>query len=157
MVDGRVIYLIQSHKILTMNIKTDYIQFTSMGHNDIINITDEVTAILKNSYFKEGNVLISAIGSTTGITTLEYEPGLVNTDVNEMFELFAPYGKNYRHNLTWGDDNGGAHLRSMLTGTSITIPFINGELILGTWQQIVFIDFDTRPRSRRVVVQITGK
>ena len=140
-----------------MNIKTEYLQFVTRGHNDIINITDEVEGLLKKNYFKEGNVLISAIGSTTGITTLEYEPGLVNKDVNEMFELFAPYGKNYRHNLTWGDDNGAAHLRSMLTGTSITIPFINGELILGTWQQIVFIDFDTQARSRKVVVQFSGK
>ena len=140
-----------------MNIKTEYIQFTTTGHNDIINITDEVVALLRKNYFKEGNVLVSAIGSTTGITTLEFEPGLVNTDVHEMFELFAPYGKSYRHKLTWGDDNGAAHLRSMLTGTSLTIPFTNGELILGTWQQIVFIDFDTRPRSRRVVVQFAGK
>ena len=140
-----------------MNIKTDLIQFTTHGHNDIINITDEVQSLLNKSYFKEGNVLVSAIGSTTGITTLEFEPGLVNTDVNEMFELFAPYGKSYRHNRTWGDDNGASHLRSMLTGTSITIPFTKGELILGTWQQIVFIDFDTRPRERNVVVQVSGK
>jgi secondary thiamine-phosphate synthase enzyme len=106
---------------------------------------------------QEGHVLISAIGSTSGITTLEYEPGLVRHDVADMFELIAPYGKSYKHNQTWGDDNGGAHLRSMITGTSQTLPFIDGQLILGTWQQIVFMDFDTRPRSRRVIIQITGK
>ncbi len=101
-------------------------------------------------------MLISAVGSTTGVTTLEFEPGLVDRDVNEMFEIFAPYGKSYKHNQTWGDDNGAAHLRSTLTGTSITIPFVDGQLILGTWQQVVFMDFDTRPRDRTVVVQLMG-
>ena len=101
-------------------------------------------------------MLISAVGSTTGITTLEFEPGLVDHDVDEMFETFAPYDKSYTHNKTWGDDNGAAHLRSAVTGTCITLPFIDGRLILGTWQQIVFMDFDTRPRSRTVVVQMMG-
>jgi secondary thiamine-phosphate synthase enzyme len=102
-------------------------------------------------------VLISAIGSTTGITTVEYEPGLVEHDIAEMLNKLAPYGVNYEHNKTWGDDNGAAHLRSTLIGTSQTIPFENGKLILGTWQQIIFMDFDTRPRNREIVVQITGE
>jgi len=139
-----------------MKVITQSIQFSTRGRNEIVNITEEVSELLIDSELKEGQVLVSAIGSTTGITTLEYEPGLVKQDVHEMFELFAPYGKNYRHNLTWGDDNGASHLRSMLTGTSMTIPFIEGKLILGTWQQIVFMDFDTRARNRRVVVQFTG-
>ena len=139
-----------------MNILTEFIQFTTRGYNDIINITENVQSLLSSSEILNGHVLVSAIGSTTGITSLEYEPGLVDTDVNEMFEIFAPYSKGYKHNMTWGDDNGAAHLRSMLTGTSMTIPFMNGKLILGTWQQIVFIDFDTRPRSRRVVAQFCG-
>lgn len=140
-----------------MKILTQSIQFSTRGRNEIVNITEEVAQLLSESELQEGQVLISAIGSTTGITTLEYEPGLVKQDVQEMYELFAPYGKNYRHNLTWGDDNGASHLRSMLTGTSMTIPFIDGKLILGTWQQIVYMDFDTRARNRRVVVQFTGK
>ena len=140
-----------------MKIITETIEFQTRGSNHIIDITTSVNQLLKASELLEGNLLISAIGSTTGITTLEYEPGLVNRDVNEMFEHFAPYAKSYKHNQTWGDDNGAAHLRSALTGTSITLPFKDGRLILGTWQQIVFMDFDTRPRSRTVVVQMIGK
>ncbi len=140
-----------------MQIITRTIQFETKGFNHIVDITPDVQSQLSEAQLNEGNILISAIGSTTGITTLEFEPGLVKSDVHEMFEQFAPYGKGYRHNATWGDDNGAAHLRSMLTGTSLTIPFVDGRLILGTWQQIVFIDFDTRPRQRKVVVQLTGK
>ena len=114
-------------------------------------------SLLQESGLTVGNVLVSAVGSTTGITTLEYEPGLVNQDVAEMFDHFAPYSKNYKHNQTWGDNNGAAHLRSAVTGTSQTIPFVNKELVLGTWQQIVFIDFDTRPRNRKVIVQFIGQ
>jgi len=104
----------------------------------------------------QGNATVFAIGSTTGITTIEYEPGLVNQDIREIYEKIAPYGKDYKHNLTWGDDNGAAHLRSMLTGTSLTVPFDNGTFVLGTWQQVVFIDFDTRPRERKVLIQFIG-
>ena len=139
-----------------MNIVTSTLRFQTQGHNHIVNITDSISQVISESGMSEGNVLISAVGSTTGITTLEYEPGLVNQDVNEMFELFAPYKKAYKHNETWHDDNGAAHLRSTLTGTSMTVPFIDGQLILGTWQQVVFMDFDTRPRDRTVVVQLMG-
>lgn len=142
---------------MSVQIQTRTITFETGGSNHIVDITAEVQSVLTASGMMEGQVLISAIGSTTGITTLEFEPGLVRNDVAEMFELIAPYGKSYKHNLTWGDDNGGAHLRSMLTGTSQTLPFLESQLILGTWQQIVFIDFDTRPRSRRVVVQLMGQ
>ena len=113
--------------------------------------------MVQESGFHEGSALISAIGSTTGITTLEYEPGLVKTDVAAMYERIATYKVDYAHNQTWGDDNGAAHLRSALTGTSLTIPFLDQQLILGQWQQIIFIDFDTRPRERSVVVQCMGK
>ena len=96
------------------------------------------------------------MGSTTGITSLEYEPGLVNHDIARMLDKLAPYGVNYEHNKTWGDDNGAAHLRSALVGTSQSFPFQEGRLLLGTWQQVVFMDFDTRPRDRTIVVQLTG-
>lgn len=139
-----------------MKIITKTITFETKGSNHIVDITAAVHQQLTDSGLTEGQVLIAAIGSTTGITTLEYEPGLVNHDIDEMFEHFAPYTKSYRHNQTWGDDNGAAHLRSALTGTSTTVPFTEGRLLLGTWQQIVFMDFDTRPRSRKVVVQLMG-
>ena len=81
---------------------------------------------------------------------------LTTQDIKNMMEEFAPYGKAYAHNATWNDDNGAAHLRSFLVGTSFNVPFVDGRLILGTWQQIVFVDFDTRPRNRKVVVQVMG-
>jgi len=140
-----------------MKIVSQIIQLKTKGYTDIIDITFEVQSIIDSVEFKTGSVLISAIGSTTGITTVEYEPGLVKHDISEMLDKLAPYGVPYEHNKTWGDDNGAAHLRSTLIGTSQTIPFDNGKLILGTWQQIIFMDFDTRPRSREIVVQVTGE
>ncbi|MCB0665640.1 MAG: secondary thiamine-phosphate synthase enzyme YjbQ [Saprospiraceae bacterium] len=140
-----------------MKIFTTGIQLQTNGRNQIIDVTPHVNQILNESDLSEGQVTVFGIGSTTGITTLEFEPGLVNHDVGEMFEKIAPYGKDYRHNQTWGDDNGAAHLRSFITGTSYTCPFVAGKLLLGTWQQIVFVDFDTRARSRQVVVQVFGQ
>ncbi len=139
-----------------MEILTKFIEFETRGFNHILDLTSDVEKTLVDSGLSEGQVLVSAIGSTTGITTLEYEPGLVKHDVARMFEEVAPYAKQYQHNRTWGDDNGAAHLRSAITGTSMTVPFVKGALVLGTWQQIVFIDFDTRPRQRRVVLQLIG-
>ena len=138
-------------------VKTLQIEFQTNGFNHILDLTADIKSMLKDSNLSEGQVLVSAIGSTTGITTLEFEPGLVNEDVARMFDHFAPYGKSYKHNQTWGDDNGAAHLRSALVGTSMTIPFMDGHLILGTWQQIVFMDFDTRARNRKVVIQFLGR
>ena len=139
-----------------MKLITEYLTFQSRGNTDIINLNEPLTKTLGNSKLSEGQITVFGIGSTTGITTLEYEPGLVATDMAEMYNTFAPYQKRYEHNKTWGDDNGAAHLRSAITGTSVTIPFLEGKLILGTWQQVVFIDFDTRPRSRKIVVQLIG-
>ncbi len=139
-----------------MKIVTHSVRLQTKGYTDIVDITSQVQRVIDEAEIKEGSVLVSAIGSTTGITTVEYEPGLVNHDISHMLDKLAPYGVNYEHNKTWGDDNGAAHLRSSLIGTSQSIPFENGKLILGTWQQIVFMDFDTRPRSREIVVQVTG-
>ena len=139
-----------------MHLKTSIIEIQSEGYNDIVDITAEVQEVVIRSGLVEGQACVMAIGSTTGITTLEYEPGLVRQDVKGMLEKIAPYAKAYAHNQTWGDDNGAAHLRSFLTGTSLNVPFVKGKLILGTWQQIVFVDFDTQPRQRRVVVQVIG-
>jgi len=140
-----------------MDVRSFFIHFETQGHTDIIDITPALNEKLQESGLREGQMTVFGIGSTTGITTLEFEPGLVNHDVAEMLKELAPYGKDYSHNQTWGDDNGAAHLRSAIVGTHITIPVVDRALILGTWQQVVFIDFDTRPRKRRVVVQCVGK
>ena len=140
-----------------INIETHTIEFSTKGHNQLVDLTDKVQQVLNKSGYNEGNITLFAIGSTTGLSTVEYEPGLVHHDVAEMYQKIAPYGVSYHHNQTCGDDNGAAHLRSTLTGSSLVVPFINQKLILGTWQQIIFIDFDTRARSRKVVVQIMGK
>ena len=139
-----------------MEIITQTLELKTKGHTDIINLTEQVREELSRTELQDGQVSVFALGSTAGITTLEYEPGLANHDVAEMLEQLAPYGKDYQHNQTWGDDNGAAHLRSALIGTAYTAPFNRGQLLLGTWQQIVFIDFDTRPRERRVCLQFMG-
>jgi len=139
-----------------MKIFTRTIQFQTGGHTDIIDLTPRIRQELQQTGLTEGQVTVFAIGSTTGISTLEYEPGLVDHDVKKMLDQLAPYDHAYYHNQTWGDDNGSAHLRSLLTGTSYVAPFAKGRLLLGTWQQIVFLDFDTRPRDRRVVLQFWG-
>jgi secondary thiamine-phosphate synthase enzyme len=140
-----------------LHIKTEFLEFSTRGKTDIIDITDKVADIVIKAGFNEAQVTIFGIGSTTGIGTVEYEPGLVGTDLAEMFHRIAPYGVSYEHNKTWGDDNGAAHLRSTLQGTSLVVPVDRGQLVLGTWQQIIFFDFDTRPRSRKVVVQMIGE
>jgi len=140
-----------------VNLETHSIEFSTKGNTQLVDITDDVQQVLNQSGFSEGNITLFAVGSTTGLSTVEYEPGLVHHDVAEMYQKIAPYGIAYRHNQTWGDDNGAAHLRSTLTGSSLVIPFLHNKLILGTWQQLIFIDFDTRARSRKVIVQLLGK
>ncbi len=139
-----------------MDIQTNYIQFDTQGHTDVINITEEVQSELTESDFKEGTITVFCVGSTGAITTVEYEPGLADNDLAEFYESVIPYNYDYKHHDMWGDDNGASHVRSTVTGTSFDVPFESGKMILGTWQQIIFIDFDTRPRSRQVVVQIKG-
>lgn len=138
-----------------MQIKTLKFSVTTKGKNDIIDITEQVQIKLKETGFKEGNVLIFAPGSTAGITTIEYEPGLLK-DYPEFFEKIAPSDISYHHDETWHDANGYAHVRASLQGGSYSVPFIDSKLMLGTWQQIVLIDFDNRSRSRNVIVQFTG-
>jgi secondary thiamine-phosphate synthase enzyme len=128
----------------------------SEGNCHIQNISGDVTEIVNKSGINNGIVTVFSIGSTAGITTLEYEPGLLK-DLPAMFEKLIPSFANYEHNDTWGDGNGHSHLRSALLKTSITVPLVNKELILGTWQQIVFIDFDNRHRTRRIAVQVMGE
>ena len=139
-----------------MDILTTEIHLSTKGKTHIIDITDQVGDIISKNSFGEGQVTVFAVGSTTGISTVEFEPGLVHHDISEMFDKIAPYDVDYRHNDTWNDNNGAAHLRSTLLKTSMVFPFKDGHLLLGSWQQIIFIDFDTRPRNRRIVVQVIG-
>ena len=139
-----------------MTIITEHIHFNTKGFTDIIDITPEVKSLLNKHDLKEGQVTVFVGGSTGGVTTIEYESGLLK-DLSEALEKVAPTGKTYHHDRTWGDGNGYAHVRAALVGPSLTIPFADGNLLLGTWQQIVFLDFDNRPRSRDIIVQFMGK
>ncbi|MFA5784237.1 MAG: secondary thiamine-phosphate synthase enzyme YjbQ [Phycisphaerae bacterium] len=130
------------------------LQVSSKGNNEVINITDSVAAAVNESGVKDGVVTVFVVGSTAAITTTEYEPGLVNYDLEAVFEKIAPANAEYEHEKTWHDDNGHSHVRASLVGPSITVPIVGGELTLGTWQQIILIDFDTRARNRTVVCQI---
>jgi len=139
-----------------MEIETYSISISTKGNCDIVDITDKVSDLVVNNNFVEGNVLLFAGGSTAGITTIEYEPGLLK-DYPKFFERIAPTSINYEHDNTWHDGNGHSHVRAAIQGASLTVPFTRGRLLLGTWQQIIFVDFDNRSRRREVTVQILGK
>ena len=126
------------------------------GQGDSRDITDLVGAAVTESTCDAGVATVFVVGSTAGVTTIEYEPGAI-ADLNRLFETLAPRGADYRHHLRWGDDNGSSHVRAALLGPSIAVPFVGGKLTLGTWQQIMLIEFDTRPRKREIVVQIVGE
>lgn len=136
-------------KTLSFNVKTK-------GFNDILDITDEVQSLISDSGFSEGSALVFVVGSTAGISTIEFEPGLMK-DYPELMEKIIPSNKSYHHDNTWHDGNGYAHLRASLQGASFTVPFSAKQLLLGTWQQIILIDFDNRQRTRNIIVQLTGK
>ena len=138
-----------------MQIITDYITLKSDGHCHIIDITDSVAGSIQDSQKLNGLVTVFVPGATGAITTIEYEPGLLR-DFEEFLEKIIPQGKNYYHNMAWHDGNGHSHIRASLIGPSLTIPLVQGNMTLGTWQNIVFIDFDNRPRSRKLVIQIIG-
>ncbi|HEX4948358.1 MAG TPA: secondary thiamine-phosphate synthase enzyme YjbQ [Blastocatellia bacterium] len=138
-----------------MKIVTDAIPLSTRGDCDIIDITPQVAALVRNHGFTQGQALVFVSGSTAGLTTIEYEPGLLK-DIPLAFDKIAPQGARYFHEETWHDGNGHSHVRAALLGCSLTVPFNDGRLLLGTWQQIVLIDFDNRPRRREVVVQLTG-
>ena len=139
-----------------MNVETRQFEIATQGNNHVLDITEPITRCLEDTGLQSGIVTAFVIGSTAGITTTEYEPGLVNRDLRVAFEGIAPEHATYLHEQTWHDDNGHAHVRASLLGPSLTIPFVEGRLTLGTWQQIILIDFDTRPRTRQVMVQVLG-
>jgi secondary thiamine-phosphate synthase enzyme len=140
-----------------MNLTIETFSFTliSKGNCDIIDITNKVQEIISGNNFIEGSALIFVPGSTAGITSIEYEPGLLK-DYPEFFDRIIPQNKNYHHDNTWHDGNGHSHIRASLQGASFTVPFKNKSLILGNWQQIIFVDFDNRSRNRKIIVQLTG-
>jgi secondary thiamine-phosphate synthase enzyme len=125
------------------------------GQGDVHDLTPVVSRVLNASSIKSGLATVAVVGSTAGITTIEFEPGAV-ADLNRVWEQLAPRDSEYEHHLRWGDDNGSSHVRAAMLGPSISIPFDRGHLCIGTWQQIVLVEFDTRPRSREVVVQLIG-
>ena len=136
-------------------IRTIQFALQTRGHCDVKDVTSSVSEALTSSGLQEGQATVFVAGSTAGVTTVEFEPELVK-DLSEFFQKIIPEGPDYHHHDTWGDDNGSSHVRAALLKPSLTIPFVKGKLLLGTWQQVVVIDFDTRPRNRDVIVQLVG-
>jgi secondary thiamine-phosphate synthase enzyme len=134
----------------------DRIRVKTRGFCSIHDITSDVSGVVQKSNLKQGICTVAVAGSTAAISTIEYEPGLLD-DIPRLLEKIIPSNLAYAHDKTWGDGNGFAHLRSFLIKTSFTVPFDDGRLDLGTWQQIVFVDFDNRSRSRELIVQIIGE
>lgn len=139
-----------------MEIVTDRVRVATKGDDDIVDLTDRVQGLVRQHGFRRGQALLFVSGSTAGLTTIEYEPGLLQ-DLPAAFERIAPRGARYRHEERWHDGNGHSHVRASLLGPSLAVPFEDGALLLGTWQQIVLVDFDNRPRRREVVVQLSGE
>ncbi len=139
-----------------MTIFTRSIQLNTRGNVDTHDITDEVAQAVGESGLKSGTVTVFCPSSTSALTTIEFEPGAL-TDLHRMFEELVPSDRDYAHNATWDDGNGHSHMRASLLGPSLTIPFVEGHLTLGTWQQIIYVDFDIRARHRELVVQIVGE
>jgi secondary thiamine-phosphate synthase enzyme len=137
-------------------VATQKFEISTKGQGDARDITEKVAAAVAASAARAGTATVFVVGSTAGITTIEFEPGAVG-DLNRVFEHLAPRDAEYQHHLRWGDDNGSSHVRAALLGPSITVPIIDGALTLGTWQQLMLLEFDTRPRRREIVVQIVGE
>ncbi len=139
-----------------MKVHTKRLTEKTQGHCDIIDITAKVQEQVQKEKIKRGLATLFVSGSTAALTTIEYEPGLVQ-DLKELLEKLIPSNKKYHHDDRWGDDNGFSHLRASLFGPSLQVPIDSGRLLLGTWQQIILVDFDNRPRTREVMVQIMGE
>jgi secondary thiamine-phosphate synthase enzyme len=139
-----------------MKVINKRIFLNTKGDPDLVNITGQISEILDDSGLKNGNIAVFVVGSTAAITSFEYEPGLIK-DTQELFEKLIPRNRRYNHDQAWGDANGFSHLRAALLGASLTVPFEEGKLLLGTWQQVVLAEFDNRPRKREVVVQLIGE
>jgi secondary thiamine-phosphate synthase enzyme len=137
-------------------VRSHTLAISTRGQGDAHDLTGRVADAVTQSGVRAGIVTAFVVGSTAAITTIEFEPGAV-ADFNRLFETLAPRDADYRHHLRWGDDNGSSHARAALLGPSLTGPIVDGALVLGTWQQIMLLEFDTRPRKRDVVVQMMGE
>lgn len=137
-------------------VKLYAVEIETRGRNEMVDITGEVREIVGRSEITDGQVLIFVPGATGALSTIEYEPGLI-ADFPELMERMIPEKKYYHHNETWHDGNGHSHLRATLVGPSLTVPFEGRRLLLGTWQQIIFLEFDNKPHHRRLAVQLMGE
>jgi secondary thiamine-phosphate synthase enzyme len=137
-------------------VKTGSIQLNTKGNADVQDITPQVAQVVRSSKVKNGTVTIFCPSSTSALTTIEYESGCVS-DLRRLFEEIIPQNREYAHNARWQDGNGHSHIRAALLGPSLTIPFVEGSLTLGTWQQVIYVDFDVRSRQRELVLQIIGE
>ncbi|MCZ6794950.1 MAG: secondary thiamine-phosphate synthase enzyme YjbQ [Planctomycetota bacterium] len=140
-----------------MSVETHRIETRTRGDNHVVDLTPQVLAALEGGKIQSGTVTVFVVGSTASISTTEYEPGLASHDLAAAYEKFAPRDGAYEHERTWHDDNGHSHVRATFTGPSVTVPLVDGRLTLGTWQQIVLLDFDTRERQREIIVQVVGE
>jgi secondary thiamine-phosphate synthase enzyme len=139
-----------------MTVSTHAITLETSGNADILDITRAVANSVHESSLQNGTVTVFCPSATSGLTTIEYEPGCLS-DLKRLFDEVADPSRHYAHNARWGDGNGHSHVRAALLGPSLTVPFVDGQLTLGTWQQIIFVDFDNRSRQRQLVVQIIGE
>lgn len=139
-----------------MAVQSSSIQVSTRGDTDIHDITDAVAQQVEQSGLKAGTVTIFCPSSTSALTTIEFESGALN-DLKRLFNEITPQNREYAHNARWGDGNGHSHVRAALLGPSLTIPFVNGSLTLGTWQQIIYVDFDNKPRRRELILQLIGE
>jgi secondary thiamine-phosphate synthase enzyme len=139
-----------------MTVKTFSLHLSSRGNADVHDITDQIANHIIQSGLKDGTATVFCPSSTSGVTTIEYESGALS-DLKRVFDEIVPPNREYAHNARWGDGNGHSHVRAALLGASLTVPFVNGRLTLGTWQQIVYVDFDNRPRKRELVLQVIGE
>lgn len=137
-------------------VHTSHIRLNTRGHCDIHDITGQVDGIIRDASVRNGLVTVFTPSSTSALTTIEYESGALD-DLRRALDEIAPPDREYRHNLRWGDGNGHSHLRAALVKPSLTVPIVEGSLTLGTWQQIIFLDFDVRSRQRQLVVQVVGE
>jgi secondary thiamine-phosphate synthase enzyme len=137
-------------------VKTGSIQLSTRGNADAQDITSEIAQVINTSEVRNGTVTIFCPSSTSALTTIEYESGCVS-DLRRLFDEIIPQNREYAHNARWHDGNGHSHIRAALLGPSLTIPFIEGSLTLGTWQQVIYVDFDVRSRQRELVLQIIGE
>jgi secondary thiamine-phosphate synthase enzyme len=139
-----------------LTVQTKGIKLNTRGNTDVIDITDRLSEALDESGLQNGTITIFCPSSTSALTTIEYEAGLIS-DLRRLFDQIVDPRQNYAHNARWEDGNGHSHVRASLLGASLTVPFVNARLTLGTWQQIVYVDFDIRSRQRELVVQIIGE